>query len=200
MARKPKLQVDLSHIAEPLRHLAVPIQCLALDPANARVHSAENLAAIRGSLRAFGQRKPIVVNRQTGIVEAGNATLQAALAEGWTHIAAVYVDDDPAQAAAFAVADNRTAELGQWDQEALARLLDGLDLSDADLQRMLDDLAAELMPPSDQPAPEKPSGPTRPSAEEVQYLVVIECKNEADQKALLERFEAEGLACKAMMI
>lgn len=128
MPKKPKLQVDLSYIAEALRHLAVPIQSLALDPANARVHSAENLAAIRGSLRAFGQRKPIVVNRQTGIVEAGNATLQAALAEGWTHIAAVYVDDDPAQAAAFAVADNRTAELGQWDQEALARLLDGLDV------------------------------------------------------------------------
>lgn len=190
---------NLSYIAESLRPLAVPVESLTLDPANARLHSAENLAAIRGSLRAFGQRKPIVVNRKTGIVEAGNATLQAALAEGWTHIAVVFVEDDPARAAAFAIADNRTAELGQWDQQALARLLDGLDFPEADLQRMLQDLAEEIAPES-KPTAEKPSGAIRPPPDQAQYLVVVECKDEEDQKALLERFEAEGLACKAMII
>jgi hypothetical protein len=38
---------DLSHIAEPLRHLAVPIDSLTLDPSNARKHDERNLASCR---------------------------------------------------------------------------------------------------------------------------------------------------------
>src|SRR5215472_16348289 len=101
---------DLSMIAEPLRPLAVPCSELLLDPANARRHPEANIEALKGYLRAYGQRKPIVVNRRTGIIEAGNGTLQAALELGWTHLAVVYVDDDPMTATGFSIADNRTAE------------------------------------------------------------------------------------------
>jgi hypothetical protein len=94
---------DLSHIAEQLRPLAVPCSELTADPANARRHPGPNLAALTGSLRAYGQRKPVVVNRRTGTVEAGNGTLQAALALGWSHLAVVYVDDDLTTAAGFSV-------------------------------------------------------------------------------------------------
>jgi DNA modification methylase len=68
---------DLSHIAEPLRPLAVPIDELHEDPANARVdHDLDRIAA---SLRAYGQRKPIIANRlQSGKIEAGNGTWRAA--------------------------------------------------------------------------------------------------------------------------
>lgn len=51
-----------------------------------------------------------MVNRRTGLVEAGNGTLQAALSLGWTHVAALYVDDDPTAAAGFSIADNRLPE------------------------------------------------------------------------------------------
>lgn len=107
---------DLSHIAEQLRPLAVPCADLLLDPANARRHPEPNLEAIKGSLRVYGQRKPVVVNRRTGTIEAGNGTLQAASALGWSHLAAVYVNDDPMTAAGFSIADNRTAELAEWDR------------------------------------------------------------------------------------
>jgi hypothetical protein len=86
---------DLSPIAEQLRPLAVPCCELLLDPANARRHPEPNLEALKGSLRVYGQRKPVVVNRRTGTIEAGNGTLQAALALGWSQLAVVYVDDDP---------------------------------------------------------------------------------------------------------
>jgi hypothetical protein len=69
---------DLSHIAAGLRGLAVPCDSLTLDPANARRHPAKNLEAVRASLRVYGQRKPLVVNRRTSAVEAGNGTLEAA--------------------------------------------------------------------------------------------------------------------------
>ena len=114
-------------ITEPLRSLAVAIDGLNFDPANARKHGDKNLDAIKSSLAKFGQRKPIVVQREGMIVRAGNGTLAAAKALGWKEIAAVILDDDNATAAQFAIADNRTAELAEWDNETLALLLDGWD-------------------------------------------------------------------------
>lgn len=115
---------DLSYIIEALRPLAVPIDSVVLDPANAMGHPGENLEAIRGSLAKYGQRKPIVVNRNGNVIEAGNGTWKAAKALGWTHIAAVFVDDDPLTATGYAIADNRTAQLAEWDLETLRRTLD----------------------------------------------------------------------------
>jgi hypothetical protein len=87
-----------------------------------------------------------VVNRRTGAVEAGNDTLQAALALGWSHLAAVFVDDDPLTAAGFSIADNRTAELAQWDREALDQLLAQIQTNDPLLDQMLAELSASLAP------------------------------------------------------
>jgi len=121
-------------IADPLKQLAVPVASLNPDPANARKHGDKNLDAIKASLAKFGQRKPIVVQRDGMVVRAGNGTLAAAKALGWNEIAAVILDDDNATASQFAIADNRSAELAEWDNETLASLLDGMD---ADLQGSL---------------------------------------------------------------
>lgn len=53
---------DLTHISPGLRHLAVPVDSLSEDPSNARVHSTRNIDVIMGSLRKFGQVKPIVTD------------------------------------------------------------------------------------------------------------------------------------------
>jgi len=110
-------------IAKDLAKLATPIDELKPDPRNARTHDKRNLDAIRASLEQFGQVKPIVVQRSSGIVVAGNGTLAAAKAIGWTEIAAVRLELTDAQAQALAIADNRTAELAEWDEGELGRLL-----------------------------------------------------------------------------
>ena len=110
--------------------MKIQITELSLDPKNARKHSARNLEAIAASLNKFGQRKPIVVHR--GVVLAGNGTLEAARSLGWTEIdvAEVPEDWDNDTAKAYALADNRTAELAEWDESELAKQL--LELQDAD--------------------------------------------------------------------
>ena len=60
----------------------VPIADLRSDPANVRSHDNRNIEAIAGSLTRFGQQRPIVVD-PTGVVIAGNGTLQAARSLGW---------------------------------------------------------------------------------------------------------------------
>jgi DNA modification methylase len=100
------------------------ISNLTLDPNNARTHDNANLEAIAGSLTQFGQRKPIVID-QNNVVVAGNGTVTAAQSLGWTEIQAVRVpaDWDADRIKAFALADNRTAELAGWNQEVLNQQL-----------------------------------------------------------------------------
>jgi len=107
----------------------VAIESLILDPQNARKHSTRNIDAIKTSLEKFGQRKPIVVHN--GVIVAGNGTLEAAKLLGWEEIAvSVCPEDwDADTAKAYALADNRTAELAEWDEIALSnQLTDLIDL------------------------------------------------------------------------
>ena len=108
------------------------------DPANARKHSPRNLKSIRDSLDVFGQQKPIVVDSR-GVVIAGNGTLEAARELGWEEIDVAVTDLDPAHAQAFGIADNRTAELAEWDTDVLGQLLEGMDSDLADILS-IDDL------------------------------------------------------------
>lgn len=104
---------------------SVPIATLSQDPANARKHDDKNLEAIKASLRRFGQQKPIVVD-SSNVVRAGNGTLAAATALGWDSINVVQTDLQGSEATAYAIADNRTAELAEWDESVLAASLSSL--------------------------------------------------------------------------
>ena len=135
---------DTSNIVEPLRPLAIEIGKLTVDPVNARRHPEKNREAIRSSLSRFGQRKPIVVRKDTMTVEAGNGTLEAARELGWTHIAAVVLNDNAIEATGFTIADNRTGELAEWDYTVLTQQLTALIDEDGSLAQSLGFDADEL--------------------------------------------------------
>jgi len=90
-----------------------------------------NTSRIAESLTVNGQYKPVVVNRGTHTgrpneVLAGNHTLKAARDLGWDTIAAVTIDVDDDQAARIVAADNRTSDLGSYDDRLLLELLTDL--------------------------------------------------------------------------
>lgn len=104
-----------------LKGLAVDIHSLKTDPDNCRTHPERNIEAIKASLQLYGQTKPVVVRKQGRVIAAGNGTYTAALALGWTRIAANVMPMTDVEFAGYALADNRTAELAGWDFEAVAR-------------------------------------------------------------------------------
>ena len=122
---------------------SVLIDDLTLDPANARKHDDKNLKAIAESLKQFGQRKPIVVWGRT--VVAGNGTLVAARSLGWREISVARVPDDwdEARVMAYALADNRSAELAVWDEQVLSEQLKQLELADWDVEALGFDAVVE---------------------------------------------------------
>lgn len=195
-AKKPTAPApaELSYIAEALRPLAVPIESLTPDPRNARKHGDRNLAAIGNSLARFGQLKPIVVNRLNGVIEAGNGTLAAARSIGWTHLAVVYVEHDATTQTGFALADNRTAELAEWDDAMLVEL--ALEVKAAD-QSLFDDLAIEELLALEEAAGD--AGPSEPLVAE-SYQVIVQCADEAHQRRVYDELTQEGLACKVLTL
>jgi site-specific DNA-methyltransferase (adenine-specific) len=168
------------------------IKDLTPDPQNARQHDEKNLKAIQGSLKQFGQRKPIVITEQ-GVIVAGNGTVEAAKRLGWLEIQAVQVPGDwtPEQTKAFALADNRTAELANWEKDILAtQLLDleeaGFEIADFGFLKEQDNRDKEL--------------DVDALKYEDKFEVVIECKDEFEQQDFLERFINEGLKVRAIIV
>lgn len=111
------------------KELVVDVGELIEDPKNARKHSKRNLGAITASLQQFGAARSIVVDK-SGVVRAGNGTLAAAKkagikkvrviqSEGDELVAVMRADLSDAQAAAYALADNRTSDLSDWNNELL---------------------------------------------------------------------------------
>lgn len=106
----------------PMKIERLALADLKPDPHNARRHPERNLQAIVASLDKFGQVRPILVDADN-VIRAGNGTYQAAESLGWTHLYAVRTQLRGQAARDYAIADNRTAELAEWESDLLAAAL-----------------------------------------------------------------------------
>jgi hypothetical protein len=114
-----------------IEHTIVDIDSIETHPKNVR---QGDIGAISESLQAHGQYRPIVVDKRTNRILAGNHTWKAAKALGWTEINAGFIetkDDD--EALRILLADNRTTDLASYDDAELANLLKDLAETDEGL-------------------------------------------------------------------
>jgi DNA modification methylase len=109
-----------------------PIDDVTPYPGNPRRNDAA-VDAVARSLKEFGFRQPVVVDKDS-VVVVGHTRLKAARKLGLTHVPVhVAADLTPAQARAYRIADNRTATIADWDNDLLAAELAGLKADDVDL-------------------------------------------------------------------
>ena len=124
-----------------------------------------NVEAIKRSLAANGQYRPVVVNRRNGEVLAGNHTLLAARELGLAEIAATYVDVDEDSARRIVLADNRTNDLAGYDEQALVELLqalpdlEGTGYDEQALGALLEEVAPVELPGDEEEVPPAPAEP-----------------------------------------
>lgn len=79
----------------------------------------EAVEYVRRSIEEFGFKNPILLDKNNVIV-AGHTRLEAAKKLGYTECPCIYVDDlTPEQVNAFRLADNKTAEIAEWDGDLL---------------------------------------------------------------------------------
>ena len=112
---------------------------LTPDPRNARKHGERNIGQIERSLEAYGAARSIVVD-ETGRILAGNGLVEAAAnvgieavrtveSNGNEIIAVVRRGLTEEQKLGLAIADNRTAELADWNTDVLKELGEEIDLT-----------------------------------------------------------------------
>lgn len=109
----------------------VDVNSIEAHPKNVR---QGDIGAISESLKAHGQYRPIVVDRRTNQILAGNHTWRAAKSLGWQQIKVGFIetkDDD--DALRILLADNRTTDLASYDDAGLGDLLQQLITTDEGL-------------------------------------------------------------------
>lgn len=93
----------------------------------------EAVEAVAESIEEFGFKVPIIIDRE-GIIVAGHTRRKAAVKLGLDTVPCIIADDlTPEQIQAFRLADNKTAELAEWDFEALESELAELTAFDVDM-------------------------------------------------------------------
>jgi hypothetical protein len=110
----------------------VPIERLKPNPRNAKKHSHRQIALLAENFEKWGVTQPIVVD-EDNIILCGHGRFAAAAKIKLTHLPVVRLSGlTAAQRQALAIADNKLAELSEWDLEILSEELSLL--SDAELE------------------------------------------------------------------
>lgn len=127
---------------------------LTPDPRNARQHNPRNIGMIVNALQQVGAARSIVVD-EDNVILAGNGVIEAAAEAGIERVRIIDADGEEIiavrrsgltdeQKQKLAVYDNRTAELAEWDTEALADIGEDLDLGEYFTGTELGELGVEV--------------------------------------------------------
>lgn len=151
-----------------------------------------DVAVIAKSIDVNGFYGAVVAQRSTGYVLAGNHRLLAAKQHGIDELPVLWLDVDDDAARRILLVDNRANDLASYDNDQLAELLRDIDLdgtgyTDDDLAKLLNDGSSEGDDSSMELGADSLS-------------IIVECDSEQQQSDLLERFEAEGLQCRPLMM
>ena len=117
------------------------IELLALDALtpydkNARLHTRVQIEKIAKSIAAFGFNNPILIDSDQGII-AGHGRLEAAKFLGLESVPVIRLDHlSDKERRAYILADNRLADLSQWDEELLGQEVAELQEAELDFDAM----------------------------------------------------------------
>jgi len=151
------------------------INSLLPDHKNARKRTDRSASLIKESIDRYGAARSIVIDEDNRIL-AGNGTIEGAKAAGIKNVRIIETDGQEVIAVrrtglsedekiGLALADNRTSDLSEWDQEMLRRLSEEHDISPWFEQDDLDELLAvtELAPEEGKTDPDEvPEAPEQP--------------------------------------
>jgi len=222
--------LDLPYIPAEWRAFAVRADSLVIDVEdNVKLHGDKDLQAQQASLADWQFTRMIVVRQANRQVIIGNGSVLAAIRNGWEYVPALFKDLTEDQARALGATDNMVGTLADWNEKAVARLLEELPaLQLPELTLDLGSLSADLLgrldviedgstagtdktegtETTEGKAEEEPEGPKpvgsatlKPKASVVlSHRILVKCKDEADQIALMSRLMNDGYDCSVSTI
>lgn len=156
--------------------------------------------AVACSIREFGFKVPIVVDSK-GVVVSGHTRLKAAKALGLDEVPVIVADDlDDTKIKAFRLADNKVAELADWDESLLIKELEELTDLDYDMGQFYFELDLDDADDADGNGSDDIGDiPDNINVMETFALNVI-VKDEAEQAELYEEMLGRGYDVKVVSL
>src|SRR5690242_5790393 len=108
--------------AKPLAVNYVPIAALTPMPGNPRRNDAA-IGPLARSIERFGWTSPILARRADKVVVAGHTRLEAARTLKLDKVPVIWLDLDPVSSRLYNLADNKLAQISEWEQSQLADML-----------------------------------------------------------------------------
>lgn len=160
--------------------------------ANNPRNNAEAVDYVAASIREFGFKQPVVVDKDLTIA-AGHTRVLAAKKLGLETVPCVVADDlTPAQIKAFRLADNKVSEFATWDFEKLE-----LELADLPEINMTEFGFDEI---GDESKPEQAERDDLSEKVSSMYQVIIECESETEQEEVYNKMIVEGYSCQLLTL
>lgn len=175
-----------------VEHVQVRAGDLLPHPLNYRRHPAGQRAALAASYEEVGFARSLLGFRAAGgKIQLIDGHLRRDLDPDML-VTVEVLDVSEEEARKLLLTIDPLAALAEADQEALARLAAVTAADSPVLNDFWEQLAAAEKEATPPPADEETPGPE-------QFLILVQCRDEAHQVELLGRFEAEGLSCKALL-
>ncbi len=204
MAKTAKAKSTTSTTHTPGKVFGPALEAAALKPIaslipyarNSRTHSADQVAQLARSMEKFGWTMPVLIDPKGNII-AGHGRVLAAQKLGFKEVPCLVAKGWTAeQRRLYVIADNQLALNANWDPDVLASEL--ADLKEAKADLTLTGLSAKELDKSLKVAANNAKGGVGQIGD-LQYRVVVDCKDEAHQGEMLARLESEGLPCRALI-
>lgn len=174
----------------------VPAAELHSHPQNWRKHPAAQRQALTGVLQEIGYADALVARRRSdGRLELIDGHLRAAATPN-AEVPVLIVDLDDREAALLLAVHDPLTAMAETDEALLKSIVttfatDRIDLTSI-LENVLADVDRVLAGSASQASPE-------PHWQDL-YQIVVDCGNEAQQRATYERLSSEGLACRVITL
>ncbi len=136
------------------------------------------------SIEKYGFKNPLIID-QENVVWCGNTRLKASRKLGLDEVPCIIVNDlTPEQIREYALLDNKTNEIAEWDLEMLEEELLTLDMSDFELDWGIGEENSEI---ERQDLSDKIKD---------EYQLCVNCKNEYELECLFNELQERGYECK----
>ena len=150
---------------------------------------------VRRSIERFGFAAPVVARSEDLRVIAGHTRIKAARQLGLEKIPVRLLDINEKDADLLSLADNKLAEIADWDDAELTKIIrdldeagenfEGLGFSEDELKKILGEVQTTIDEDD--------------YSEILEYRVIVLAENEEGQHELVERLEKEGYKCHMLI-
>lgn len=177
---------------EGLHVLELDVDSITPHPLNPRVG---NVGQIVESIETNGLYRPLYVQRSTRYILAGNHTYQALRQLGYSQVPVVLLDVDDQTAKRIMLIDNRSSELGSYNDDRLIEVLESIEglkgtgWTPDDLAALNGSNVSEI----------EEALNTSEQMGDLQFRVIVDCADEDDQARLIGTLEAEGRTCRPLI-